>query len=201
MTSELAYATLLQYISSRIDISDSDTDIIKQNFHLKEIKKKEYFLKEGEVRFNQAFIISGCFRVFYRDQKSAEHVLYFGFKEWWIGDIAALQTDQPSKFNVQALEDSWILEFSNEDVDNLLSKVSKFEHLFRVMTQRKLSLLQNRFLMTISASAEERYLDLIKKQPRIEQLIPQKQIASYLGIMPESLSRMKKQLLEKAGKK
>jgi len=201
MTDEIAKKALIDYISSRVNINNDEELLIKERFHLKEIKKKQFFLSEGTKCFQQGFIVAGTFRVFYTDPKAAEHVLYFGFKDWWVGDIASFHTEESSKVSVQAMEDSWILEFSKSDIEYLFSKVSSLERLFRIMAQRTLAVLQKRFLMTISASAEDRYLELISRHHGIEQLVPQHQIASYLGILPESLSRMKKQIVEKATKK
>jgi CRP-like cAMP-binding protein len=201
MTEELAKKALLNYINTRVPITEEEGELIINRFHLKEIKKKHFFLTEGTKSFHQGFIVAGTFRVFYTDRKTSEHVLYFGFKDWWIGDIASFHTEEPSKVSVQAMEDSWILEFSKDDIEFLFSKVTSLERLFRIMAQRTLAVLQKRFLLTVSASAEERYLELIKRHPGIEQLVPQHQLASYLGILPESLSRMKKQLVEKAAKK
>ena len=95
------------------------------------------------------------------------------------------------------MEDSWILAISREDVEYLFEKVPKLERLFRIITQRTLSVLQKRFFLTVSANAEDRYQELLQRHAGIEQLVPQHQIASYLGILPESLSRMKKQLIER----
>lgn len=201
MTDEIAKKALIDYISSRVNINKDEELLIKERFHLKEFKKKQFFLSEGMKCFQQAFIVSGTFRVFYTDPKAGEHVLYFGFKDWWVGDIASFHTEEHSKLSVQAMEDSWILEFSKTDIEYLFSKVTSLERLFRIMAQRTLAVLQKRFLMTISASAEDRYLELISRHHGIEQLVPQHQIASYLGILPESLSRMKKQIVEKASKK
>jgi CRP-like cAMP-binding protein len=128
-------------------------------------------------------------------------VLYFAFKDWWIGDIASFFDDIPTKLNAQAMEDSWILAIGKEEMDQLFQDVPKLESLFRIITQRTLSVLQKRFFLTVSANAEERYEELIQRHAGIEQLVPQHQIASYLGILPESLSRMKKQLMERKMKK
>jgi len=144
-----------------------------------------------------SFELSGTFRVFHIDNKSMEHVLYFGFKDWWVGDSASFNNDIPSFLNVQAMEDSWLLQIHWKNKEKLYEEVPKLERLFRIITMRTLTVLQKRFFLTVGASAEDRYLELLERHPGIEQLIPQHQIASYLGILPESLSRMKKLLLIK----
>lgn len=196
MTKTLADEQLLNYIKARIKLNPDDELHIIDRFSLRLIKKKQFFIKSGDVFFDQAFVVQGTLRVFYLDEKSQEHVLYFGFKDWWVGDLASLQDQSPSQLNVQALEDSWVLSFTQKGIEEIYQKVPAMERLFRIMAQRTLAVLQKRFFLTVSASAEARYLELIKRHPKIEQLVPQHQIASYLGILPESLSRMKRQMIK-----
>ncbi len=198
VTEEKAYHDLFNYIQQRVTLSETDKAFIKQRFTLRNIKRKTYFLREGDLGFEQAFIIAGTMRVFYIDGKSQEHVLYFGFKDWWIGDLASFELRSPSQLNVQALEDTWVLAFTHDGIDEIFQQIPQMERLFRMMAQRTLAVLQKRLFLTVSASAEERYLALIERHPSIEQLVPQHQIASYLGILPESLSRMKKQRIQKS---
>ena len=198
ITEETAYRDLFTYIQQRVTLSETDKSFIKQRFTLRNIKRKTYFLREGDLGFEQAFIISGTMRVFYIDAKVQEHVLYFGFKDWWIGDLASFELRSPSQLNVQALEDTWVLAFTHDGIDEIFQQIPQMERLFRMMAQRTLAVLQKRLFLTVSASAEERYLALIERHPSIEQLVPQHQIASYLGILPESLSRMKKQRIQKS---
>jgi CRP-like cAMP-binding protein len=198
VTEENAYRDLFNYIQQRVTLSETDKAFIKQRFTLRNIKRKTYFLREGDLGFEQAFIIAGTMRVFYIDGKSQEHVLYFGFKDWWIGDLASFELRSPSQLNVQALEDTWVLAFTHDGIDEIFQQIPQMERLFRMMAQRTLAVLQKRLFLTVSASAEERYLALIERHPSIEQLVPQHQIASYLGILPESLSRMKKQRIQKS---
>ena len=198
VTEENAYRDLFTYIQQRVTLSETDKAFIKQRFTLRNIKRKTYFLREGDLGFEQAFIIAGTMRVFYIDGKAQEHVLYFGFKDWWIGDLASFELRSPSQLNVQALEDTWVLAFTHDGIDEIFQQIPQMERLFRMMAQRTLAVLQKRLFLTVSASAEERYLALIERHPSIEQLVPQHQIASYLGILPESLSRMKKQRIQKS---
>ncbi len=188
---------LLDYINERITLTEEEQKIISDAFHLKAFKKKEFFLEQGRPNRQEAFVVSGTFRVFHVDIKSTEHVLYFGFKDWWVGDSASFNSDIPSFLTVQAMEDSELLYITWEEKERLYEAVPKLERLFRIITMRTLTVLQKRFFLTVGASAEDRYLELLERHQGIEQLVPQHQIASYLGILPESLSRMKKQLLIK----
>lgn len=197
MNVEIARKQLIDYIIQKIDLTEEEKIMVANAYHLNPIKKKDFFLKERSFCTFQGFVIRGTFRVFYTDKKSLEHVLYFAFKDWWIGDIASFFDDNPTSLNAQAMEDSWILAIGREEMEQLFQKVPKLERLFRIITQRTLSVLQKRFFLTVSANAEERFKELILRHPGIEQLVPQHQIASYLGILPESLSRMKKQLTDR----
>lgn len=197
VTEETAFNDLFTYIKQRVTLTESDKVFIRHRFTLRHLVRKSFFLREGDIGFEQAFIISGTMRVFYIDGKSQEHVLYFGFKDWWIGDLASFELRSPSQLNVQALEDTWILAFTHDGIDEIFQHIPQMERLFRMMAQRTLAVLQKRLFLTVSSSAEERYLALIERHPSIEQLVPQHQIASYLGILPESLSRMKKQRIQK----
>lgn len=195
MDAQAAYQKLYAYTSQRVLLSAADFELMKQYYHLRKVAKKDFFLKEGTRNFLQGFVVDGTLRVYYTDTKGNEHVLYFAFADWWVGDLSAFHFEDAATLNVQALEDSYVLEISKEDLEFLFEQIPALERLFRIMAQRTLAVLQKRFLMTVSAHAEERYQELLQRHPGIEQIVAQHQIASYLGILPESLSRMKKKLL------
>lgn len=189
-----AFQKLYNYTNKRIALNEADFELIKQYYQIKKVAKKDFFLKEGSQNFNQGYVAKGTLRVFYTDTNGGEHVLYFAFEDWWVGDLSAFHFNEAATLSVQALEDSYILEISKDHLELLFEKIPALERLFRIMAQRTLAALQKRFLMTVSAHAEERYKELLQRHPGIEQLVAQHQIASYLGILPESLSRMKKKL-------
>ena len=196
MNSEGYKDQLIDHLSQRITLTETEKQIIRDAYSLLEIKKKKHLFEQGSICQLEAYVVNGTFRVYYTDLKGLEHVLYFAFKDWWVGDIASFNSGEPSGLNAQALEDSLLLVIDREKMHKLLEEVPALEKFFRIITQKHLTVLQKRFLLTISASAVERYQELIQRSPGIEQLVPQHQIASYLGILPESLSRMKKQLLK-----
>lgn len=191
---ENVYEQLINYIASRVKIDDQDKAFIRQYYTLRKLKKKEMLFQQGEHCQLEAFVISGSFRIFYVDSKGMEHVLYFAFPDWWVGDMASFYSGDTAVLNAQALEESFVLTIDPKNKENLFAKVPSLERLFRIITQKHLTVVQKRLLLSYSASAAERYQELLKRSPGIEQLVPQHQIASYLGILPESLSRLKKQL-------
>ena len=194
MILESVHEDLIGYFSSRVKLDTTAIDLIKKLYEPKIIKKKEFLFEQGQLCKIEAFVIDGSAKVFYSDEKGNEHILYFAFKDWWIGDIASFNFGEQATMSAQALEDLVILTINFESKEELFSKVPQMERMFRIITQRTLTVLQKRFFLAMSGSARDRYLQLIERHPKIEQLVPQYQIASYLGILPESLSRMKKQL-------
>lgn len=188
---------LFEYISTFVVLSEEDKQAIEEAYTVKKLKRKEHLFQQGDSCTVQGFVLSGTMRVFYRDEKGSEHVMQFALRNWWVGDMASFHRGDNSMFGVQALEDTTLLVITKEHFDILLEKVPKLERMFRILVQNSLYALQKRFMATISETAEHRYQNLLHKIPQIEQLVPQYQIASYLGILPESLSRLKKSLLEK----
>ena len=191
---ENVHEQLINYIASRVKIDEQDKAFIRQYYTLRKLKRKEMLFQQGEHCQLEAFVISGSFRIFYVDSKGLEHVLYFAFPDWWVGDMASFYSGDAAVLNAQALEESFVLTIDPKNKEELFAKVPALERLFRIITQKHLTVVQKRLLLSYSASAAERYQELLKRSPGIEQLVPQHQIASYLGILPESLSRLKKQL-------
>lgn len=187
---------LTDYIAARVKLSEDEKKIIAASYSLINVKKKNFLFEQGTPCEIEVFVVQGSFRIFYCDIKGSEHVLYFAFKDWWAGDISSFYSGESSNLSAQALEDSIALIIDPIKKEKLLEQVPQLERLFRIITQKHLTVLQKRFLLTVSANVAERYKELIQRHPGIEQLVPQHQIASYLGILPESLSRMKKQLLK-----
>ena len=196
MTEEEAKSKLLTYFRARVELTEDEEQAICNAYTLHHYKKKAYVFEQGKPSSLEGFIVSGTFRVFYNDLKASEHVLYFAFPNWWIGNMITFHSDQTSSLSAQALEEGYALLINKVDSEELFRKVPKLERVFRIMLQKSFSVLQKRFLLTVSSNAEERYKELLERSPGIEQLVPQHQIASYLGILPESFSRMKKQLLK-----
>jgi CRP-like cAMP-binding protein len=196
MTEKQQKSILSNYIANKIIISEEEKRQIEDAYSILEVKKKKYFFEQGSVCQYEGFVLKGTFRIYYVDLKGIEHVLYFAFNNWWVGDIASFNSGEISGLNAQALEDGTLLVIDKKRKEELFQKIPALERLFRIILQNHLTVLQKRFLLTISSSAAERYLELIERSPGIEQLVPQHQIASYLGILPESLSRMKKKMRE-----
>lgn len=163
----------------------------------KTVPKKTFLLQEGEVCNFEAYIQKGCIRNYYIDANGFEVILQLGIEDWWASDIASFNEQTPSKLFIETIEDCELLYLTPETKEDLLFKVPKFERVFRMMIQRNLSATQNRLINNIAKPAQERYLEFISKYPTIPQRVPQHYIASYLGISPEFLSKIRTKLVRK----
>lgn len=149
-------------------------------------------LTQGSICKFEGFVLDGCFRIFTIDKKGNENTLYFATKDWWLMDIDSFTNQVPSDLNIQALEDSKVLKINKEDKLALYKSVPIVEKLFRVMSQKSIVAWQRRLIRNNTETAKERYLHFTNKYPNIASKITDKQVASYLGITHEFLSKLKK---------
>jgi len=191
------YNLLLQNISKYIQLTQEERDYFTSAIQIKRLRKKQYLVQEGDVCRYESFVNKGCLRTYHVDEKGQEHIAQFAIEGWWISDMYSFLTVTPARFNVDALEDSELLCLDKPSVEELYIQVPKSERFFRIILQNAFIAHQQRIIANMSKTAEERYLDFINHYPKVEQRVPQHQIASYLGITPESLSRIRRQLTEK----
>jgi CRP-like cAMP-binding protein len=155
------------------------------------IKKKTHLLQAGEVCNFEAFINKGCIMTYLLNEEGKETVLYFSVENWWVSDMCSFNEQTKSNFYIQALEDSELLILTPQTKEELLYKVPKFERVFRLMIQKNLGVLQNRFHSIVAQTAEKRYDEFLQRYPSIPQRVSQHHIASYLGVSPEFLSKIR----------
>jgi CRP-like cAMP-binding protein len=191
------YQRILGNVARHIQLSAEEEHYFTSILHVRKLRKRQYLLQEGDVCRNEYFVNSGCLRTYYIDDKGTEHVVQFAPEDWWTGDMHSFITQTPARFTIDALEDSEIFYFDKTAYEDLFLKAPKFERFFRILLQNAFVSLQNRVIAAMSDTAEERYRNFIDKYPHLEQRLPQHQIASYLGITPESLSRIRRQLAER----
>ncbi|RYY38940.1 MAG: Crp/Fnr family transcriptional regulator [Chitinophagaceae bacterium] len=190
------YERILSNINSRVQLDAEEQAYFVSLLQRKTLRKRQYLLQEGDVCRNEYFVTSGCLRAYTIDAKGGEHVLQFAVEDWWIGDMNSFLTQTPARLAIDALEDSEVLYLDKAAWETLLERVPKFDRFFRLLLQRAFVALQERVVASMSDSAEERYRRFRDRFPQLEQRVPQRQIASYLGIKPESLSRIRKQLMK-----
>ena len=141
------------------------------------------------------FVEKGLLRSYSVDEKGSEHILQFAPEGWWIADVYSFFTGENSAYNIDAIEDSELLLITNPAIEQLYERVPKFERYFRILTQNNMVAMQKRLTSELSSSAEEKYLKLISAYPNIVARVPQHMIASYLGLTPETLSRIRKRIV------
>ena len=186
------YTLLIQHLSKHISLTNEEIILLTAAFKPKRLKKKEFLLHQGEVSRQETFVTQGCLRAFSVNDKGEEHIAQFAVEDWWVGDMYSFLTGAPSRLYIEALEDCQLLQIDRPGLEDLYLKVPKMERFFRIIIQNAFIASQNRVLSSMSQTADERYLDFIRKYPNIEQRVPLYQIAAYLGITPEFLSRIRK---------
>lgn len=189
------FTAINDYVNRCGAFSAEDMTVFNDLLKPKSIKKKQLLLREGEVCNFEAYIVSGCLRTFYIDENGSEVILQFSVEDWWVSDIGSFHDRTPSLLYIEALEDSELLTFSPASKEELLARVPQFERVFRLMIQRHLSALERRLIRTIAKTAEERYVEFINQYPKIALRVPQHYIASYLGMTPEFLSKVRRRLV------
>lgn len=188
------YNTLRQHIAQKVTLCDEDWKKMKDHFKPKFIKKKKDLFYADEVSKHIAFIVKGCMRSYSIDLKGKEHTAQLAFENYWIGDLWSFLAQEPSIYTVEAIEDSVILKISQAKLQQLYSEVPVMERFFRLLVERAYVATMQRLNGTIKDTAEIRYKKLMENKPEIIQRIPLTYIASFLGITPESLSRIRRQL-------
>ncbi len=177
-------------------ISDADFELVQKAFAFKRYKKGQYMLQEGEVCKYIAFILQGSMRQYSVDAKGGEHILHFGIENWWIGDRESLTMLTPSRYNIEALEDTEVLLITSENLQYLSTNLPAIGKMISMMDQRNFIASQKRIHDALSLTAEERFLELLKHHPDFLQRFPQTMLASYLGITAETFSRIRKKALK-----
>lgn len=184
-------ALILENIGKLIKITEAEKTFFLSLLKYRKLRKRQFLLQAEDPCKYEYFVLSGCLRSYYIDDKGQDHVVQFAVEDWWIGDMRAFITQTPAWLNIDALEDTEVLMLSYEALEQLYQKVPAFERYFRIRIQNAFVSEQLRLGNSLSKTAEERYLDFIKRYPQFEQRISQVQIASYLGMTPEFLSTLR----------
>lgn len=160
------------------------------------IKKKDFLIRSGEVCRQEAFVNKGCVRTFYRDDKEVEHTFYFAIEDWWVSDIYSRTFGTPSQYNVVALEDTEVFTISDEALEAFIERTPQMSHFYRKLFQYSLAVYQQRILQQRQFTADERYRIFRDKYPEFDRRIPQKYIASFLGLTPEFFNTVRTRVLK-----
>jgi CRP-like cAMP-binding protein len=191
----MSYELILGSVARHVRLSEEEEAFFTSLITVRKVRKKQFLLHAGSMHRSTYFVQQGSVRAYFIDLNGHEHTIQLAVEGWWISDLQSFVLQQPALLNVEAIEDSVILEIPAEKMELLYEKVPRAERYFRIIFQRAFASFQQRMLQNLSMSAEERYLAFQAQYPRLDLRLPQKLIASYLGVSPEFLSKLKKRVL------
>ena len=191
------YDLFFQKLNEKISLTADEQAIISSYLTTKKIRKKQYLLQEGDVCKTIAFVQKGALRAYYVDKKGSDHILQFALEGWIISDLYSFMTGEPASYNIDALEDSEVILITKAAQEEIFARVPKYETYSRMQITGAYLAMQKRVTSLLGLSLEERYLGFTNLYPNIVQRVPQHMIASYLGLTPETVSRIRKRLAAK----
>jgi CRP-like cAMP-binding protein len=195
--SEVALTSMFSYFGKILTLKDNEREEFRTRVRERKIRRKQFILQMDDVCMHYTYIVTGCFRMFNVDSKGSEHNIQFAAENDWISDIGSFYSEKPSKLYIEAIEPSLVLQIEKKDLLFLYTNFSRINRNFRVIIENKFVELQNRVLQNISSTAEERYTTFLEQYPDLSNRLPSTQIASYLGVTPEFLSKVRKGLSTK----
>lgn len=190
-SSQASIEPLLDFFERLIPLNAKEKELITEKFHSRLYRKRQYVLQEGTLCNQLYFVVRGCLRMYKIDEKGNTHVLQFATENYWINDLGSFHGFKPSSLNIDALEDTVVLQISRDDLVLVYQQAPKFDRIFRVLMENSFIRLQQRLLQNISSTAEERYQSFLELYPHLVNRLSQVQVASFLGITPEFLSRLR----------
>ena len=192
-----SFEVLQAYLTARATFSAEDLAFMQTVFIPRRLAAGDFLQRAGEVAHYAAFVARGCLRSFVIDAKGKEHIVQFAAEDWWLADAISLNTGTPSQYFFAAIEDSDLLLVDAEGQQQIVDRIPGYSAAMRAGLQKHAASKDLRIVKALSASAEERYLDFMRTFPTIAQRVPQWMVASYLGVSPETVSRIRKQLSRK----
>ncbi|MEB8345426.1 Crp/Fnr family transcriptional regulator [Flavobacteriaceae bacterium KMM 6898] len=186
---------IIAHVQKYISLTKEELETFISVLSVVEVPKRKRLVEPGSYIKNEYFVVKGCLKGYYLDDNGDKHIIQFAIENWWIGDFDAFYNHVPSKLHVEAIEDSVLLAITYDDLQELFESTPKFERYFRILVTGAFISLRGRILSTLQKSTKERYLEFCKTYPNIEQRVANYDIANYLGVSAESLSRIRRQLV------
>jgi len=188
---------ILDYVARYITLTPAEEEyfisILKHRTYL----KRQFLVQAGDECKYESYVVKGCLRAYFVEPDGTPHIIQFAIEDWWISDMASLFAGGPSTYNIDAVEDTEVIQIERKNLNALFDKVPKFDRMFRIMLTKAFIAHQQRTIDNLCMPAKDRYQAFIKRYRNIEQRVPQHQIASYLGMTPEFLSQLRKKMAER----
>lgn len=186
------YEKLHKSILEHVPLREEDWDVCRTYFRPKKVEKRQYLFREGDLCRELIFVEKGALYSFSLDDSGNKHVIAFAFEGWWISNLQSFLTGKRSRLFIEALEDSTLLTLNRENHETLLERVPAYERYHRIILQNAYVALQRRVEHALGLTAEEKYERLLEESPAFLNRVPQHLIASYIGVSPETLSRVRR---------
>lgn len=190
MELELSHKLIIDNVCRFIDLTELEIQKYLSLLTEIKVKKRDFLMQAGDITTYEYFITKGCLKVYTLDEDGAPHISMFAIEDYWTGDMASFMTKEPTRYYIKATEHSELLGISRTNYDLLFREIPKFERFYRILYQRSLISYIRRSNHGISLTAEERYLAFKKKYPKVVNRITQKDLAAYIGITPEFMSKI-----------
>lgn len=188
--------SILTYIRRFIDLNEEEEQYLLSILKPRKYLKRQFIVQAGDECKYETYVVKGCLRAYFVDPNGTSHIIQFAIEDWWISDMDSLMNGTPATLNIDAIEDTEVLQIERQQFQNLFERIPKFDKMYRLMLMKAFISHQRRIVDNLCKPAKERYLDFIKRYRNIEQRVPQNQIASYLGMTPEFLSQIRKKMSE-----
>ena len=192
------YDSILNNIARYVKLSEKESEKLTSIIRTTVVKKRQFIVQPGFVCQDRNYVVKGAFRVYHLDDDGKEHTVSIGVEDWFVSDFYSYVTQTPATHYAEAIEDSTIFQMRYEDIEQLCGEIHALSEYFRLTTERAFAFSRRRVISNISKSAEERYFEYINKYPNIANRVPQYVLASYLGISPEFLSKIRSRQIKKS---
>jgi len=189
---EPIHTNILKHINKVIELSEDEKQEFVSILEERKVSKKDFLIQPGDFVDSEYYVVSGCLEAYYLDESGNPHIIQFAVEDWWISDFEAFFNETSAKLHVVCIEDSLLLGINKAALEILYKRIPKFERFFRIKTTSAFVALRSRVLSTLQKSSKDRYIEFCETYPNIEKRVTNYSIANYLGIKPESLSRIRK---------
>ena len=188
------FEVLIAHIKNKVDLSEVQEARLASFFVSKKLRKKQYLLQEGDVCRHLSFVSKGLLKSYFSDEKGNEHINMFALEGWWISDFNSFINQEQAVLNITAVEETELLLISRDDYDTMMLQIPVMDRYFRILYQNSLVTKDYRLIVSSGYTAEEKYSQLAQNNPELIRRLPHNLIASYLGLAPETVSRIRKKL-------